>query len=191
MGITREQFAVLVKGMKAAYTAEGFIPDADAFNVWYELLKDIEYSILSAALQKYMMTSRRIPTVADLREQAAALAEGVTDDQSELAAWGLVRMAISNSAYNSEKEFQNLPPLIRKAIGNPANLREMALMDMDTVNSVEQSHFIRSYRAILEREREMKRLSPAVREIMMNQAAMIGSNSQALPADTTEEVFWE
>lgn len=173
MGMTREQFAILVKAMKATYTAEGFIPDADAFNVWYALLSDLDYKVASAALRKYMMTSKKIPTPADLREQALALtSSGIPDDQSELAAWALVRQAISNSSYHSEEEFAKLPPLIQKVIGYPANLREMAGMDMDTVNSVEQSHFMRSYRAVVARERDMAKLSPALREIIEKRTLM-------------------
>lgn len=41
--MTREEFKTLVKGMKAVYAQPTFIPDQDAFNVWFELLKDIPY----------------------------------------------------------------------------------------------------------------------------------------------------
>ena len=43
MGMTREEFAVLVKAMKAVYSSENFIADKDAFDVWYGLLKDLPY----------------------------------------------------------------------------------------------------------------------------------------------------
>lgn len=36
----REQFKVLVKAMKAVYAQPTFIPDQDAFNVWFALLGD-------------------------------------------------------------------------------------------------------------------------------------------------------
>ena len=42
---------------------------------------------------------------------------------------------------------------VQKAIGTSANLKELAAMDAQTVESVEQSHFIRAYRAVLDRER--------------------------------------
>lgn len=179
MGVTREEFSVLVKGMKAVYTAEGFLPDKDAFDIWYRLLSDLDYKVLSAAILKYMQTSRRIPTVADIREQATSMISP-PDDQTELAAWSLVRQAISNSGYHAEEEFQKLPPAVQKALGNPANLREMALMDVDTVNSVEQSHFVRAYRAVKDREREMARLSPAVRKLAENQRTGIETGDYAL-----------
>lgn len=37
----REQFKVLVKAMKAVYAQPTFIPDQDAFNVWFALLGDL------------------------------------------------------------------------------------------------------------------------------------------------------
>ena len=42
--MTREEFSIIVKGLKDVYTQQTFIPDKDAFNVWYELLKDIDYA---------------------------------------------------------------------------------------------------------------------------------------------------
>lgn len=161
--LTKEQFRVLVKAMKAVYAQATFLPDADAVGVWYQLLNDLDYKTLSTAVQRHMMTSPYPPTIADLRKQKVAQVD--TGWMSELAAWSLVRAAISNSAYNSEAEFAKLPPLIQKAVGNPANLREMAMMDVDTVDSVEQSHFLRAYRSTVEREQVRLTLSPAMREL--------------------------
>ena len=50
--MTREEFKTLVKGMKAVYAQPTFIPDQDAFNVWFELLKDIPYQQANVAIQK-------------------------------------------------------------------------------------------------------------------------------------------
>ena len=160
--ITKEQFLILVASMKAVYPSEKFLPDDNAAKVWYQLLKDMDYQTLSMAIQRHMMTSPYPPTIADLRKQAVP----EIDQMSELAAWSLVRQAISNSSYHSEEEFRKLPPLIQKAIGNPANLREMASMDVGTVNSVEQSNFMRVYRATVSREKELLQLSPSMRVLI-------------------------
>lgn len=161
--LTKDQFRTLVKAMKAVYAQATFLPDEDAVKVWYALLKDLDYKTLSGAVQRHMMTSSFPPTIADLRKLAA---EPKTETMSELEAWSLVRAAVSNSTYYSEREFAKLPPLVQKAVGNPANLREMASMDADTVNSVEQSHFIRSYRAMVDRDNKLAQLSPAMRDLL-------------------------
>lgn len=167
MGITREQFKILAKAMKAIYTDERFLPDHDAVNVWYTLLCDFDYETLSKAIQKHMMSSTFIPTVADIRTAASQFKpSGEIRQMSELDAWVRVRKAISNSIYNAESEFSKLLPVIQKAVGSPHNLEEWATLDTDTVNSVIQSNFLRSYRAEVARETELQKLSPAVRDLI-------------------------
>lgn len=167
MGITREQFKILAKAMKAIYTDERFLPDHDSVNVWYTLLCDLDYETLSKAIQKCMMSSPFQPTIADIRTAASQFKpSGEIRQMSELQAWDTVRRAINNSIYNAENEFQKLLPIVQKAVGSPYNLTEWATLDSDTVNSVVQSNFIRSYRAMVTRELEMQKLSPAVRDLI-------------------------
>lgn len=65
----REQFKVLVKAMKAVYAQPTFIPDQDAFNVWFALLGDLPYKQAELAVQKHMATEKFPPTIADIRER--------------------------------------------------------------------------------------------------------------------------
>ena len=170
--MTDKEFMVIVKGLKAVYTDPKFLADNDAIDVWYGLLCDLPYQVLSTAVQKYMMQEQYPPTIAGLRKKAAEIQAPVQEDMSELEAWSLVRKALSNSGYNADAEFAKLPPLCQKAVGNPANLHEMALMDTDTVNSVEQSHFIRNYRMVLERKRNDAQISPEVMRLINNMRLM-------------------
>ncbi len=162
--VEREKFKILVKGMKAVYAHPSFIPDQDAFNVWYAMLNDLSYEYLNAAVQKHMMTNTHPPTIADIRGEAARLSSGESE-MSELKAWGMVRKAVSNSNYHSEEEFERLPEAVRIAVGNPANLREWAMMPTETVESVEQSHFIKAYRAAVGRVREAAQMAPEIRKL--------------------------
>lgn len=154
----REEFKILVKAMKAVYAQPTFIPDADAFNVWYGLLQDLSYEQANLAIQKYMATEKFPPTIADIRTKATEIITPAEESMSELQAWALVQKAIRNSGYNSEEEFERLPEACKIAVGNPANLREWALMDSDQVATVEQSHFIRNYRAAVQRIKDDAKL---------------------------------
>ena len=114
-----------------------------------------------------MMSSPFQPTIADIRTAASQFKPSKEIQQiSELDAWDRVRKAISNSIYNAESEFSKLMPVIQKAVGSPHNLEEWATLETDTVNSVIQSNFLRSYRAEVTRELEMQKLSPAVRDLI-------------------------
>ena len=160
-GITKDQFLILVQAMKAVYSQETFLPDNDAAKVWYALLKDIDYPTLSNAVQRHLMTSPFPPTIADLRKLTV---DPALDELTDMMAWDMVRKALENSSYHSEEEFKRLPPVVQKAVGSPGNLKDMATMDIDTVNSVIQSNFLRNYRAVKARERENLVLSASVRE---------------------------
>lgn len=164
--MTDKEFMIIVKGLKAVYTDPKFLADNDAIDVWYGLLCDLPYQVLSTAVQKYMMQEQYPPTIAGLRKKAAEITAPVHEDMSELEAWSLVRKALSNSGYNAEAEFGKLPELCQKAVGNASNLREMALMDTETVNSVEQSHFIRNYRTVLDRKRVDSQIAPGVMQMV-------------------------
>ena len=164
--MTDKEFMVIVKGLKAVYTDPKFLADNDAIDVWFGLLCDLPYQVLSTATQKYMMQEQFPPTIAGLRKKAAEITAPVHEDMSELEAWSLVRKALSNSGYNAEAEFDKLPELCQKAVGNASNLREMALMDTETVNSVEQSHFIRNYRTVLDRKRADSQIAPGVMQMV-------------------------
>ena len=141
----RDEFKILVKGMKAVYAQSTFIPDQDAFNVWFELLKDLPYQQVNLAIQKYMLTERFPPTIADLRAKVVEVAEKPIEEMSELEAWAIVRKAIGNSGYKSSEEFNKLPEVCQIAVGTPENLHEWSQMESEQVATVEQSHFIRNY----------------------------------------------
>jgi hypothetical protein len=55
---------------------------------------------------------------------------------------------------------------VQKAVGSPANIREMAQASMDSVATVFQSNFLRAYRAEKEREENMAKLSPKIRTLL-------------------------
>jgi hypothetical protein len=58
--VSKQEFAALVLAMQAMYGDE-FIGTEEAMDVWFALLHDLDYQILSKALQKYMLTNKFKP----------------------------------------------------------------------------------------------------------------------------------
>lgn len=159
--MTKEQFKIIVKGMKAIYTQPSFIPDQYAFDVWYNMLKDLDYKTTSRAVQIHMQTSEDIPKPASIRKHVVEFMKD--DGLGEEAAWQLVWNAICNSGYHADEEFEKLPPLIKKVVGSPGWLRQRALSEVkDDTISVWQSNFRRAYMAEKKVEQEKNKLSPDV-----------------------------
>lgn len=191
----REEFKTLVKAMKAVYAQPTFIPDQDAFQVWYELLKDLPYKQVHIAIQKHMLTERFPPTIADLRTKASEVVEKQLEEMSELEAWSLVRKAIGNSGYHAEEEFQKLPEACKIAVGTPENLREWALMESEQVGTVEQSHFIRNYRTAVKRLSEEKKIPESLRLLIASErekhALLEKKNQPELKVESPQEYVEE
>jgi hypothetical protein len=164
--MTRDEFKILVKGMKAVYAQQTFLPDKDAFDMWFALLQDLPYKLANVAIQKHMLTEKFPPTPAEIREKAAQMIEVPETEMSELEAWALVRKAIRNSGYHAQEEFDKLPEACREAVGNAANLEEWAKMDYEKVESVGQSHFIRNFRTAVLRIKEEQRLPEQMRKLI-------------------------
>lgn len=98
----RDDFKFLVKGMRAVYPQETFIPDSFAFDMWFELLGDLDYHICGLAIKSYMATGKFPPTIADIREKYAEISQRRTESWDE--AWGTVLMAIRKYGYPREEE---------------------------------------------------------------------------------------
>lgn len=162
--MTRDEFKILVKGMKAAYTTPSFIPDKDSFEIWYGLLSDIPYEVASAATKSYMMTETKIPAPADIRNKAMMLSKN--NELNEIEAWTLVSRALRNGYYGAEEEFAKLPPIVQKAVGSPAQLRMWATTNEKSVETVVSSNFMRTYKAEVKREEEYKKLPESIKKII-------------------------
>ena len=162
--MTVDEFAIIVKGLKAVYTDPKFIPDTDAFQVWYGFLKDLDYDTVRAAAERHIASEKFPPVVADLRKIQTEVA--TRDLLSEVDAWVKVRKATRNGKYGSIEEFEKLPPLVQKAVGGPGMIESWAYLPSDEVETVVKSHFLRAYRAGVERHREEVLLPESVRQLI-------------------------
>lgn len=113
--MTRDEFKVLCKGMKAVYTQPTFLPDADAFNIWFSLLQDLDYMVAQAAIQKYMLTNKFPPTIADIREYATGISFGEKPLWSD--GWEEVLRAIRKfGSYRETEALESMSEVTRQAV---------------------------------------------------------------------------
>lgn len=104
------------------------------------------------------------PAIGEVKEKLHALR--TVDSLSEQEAWALVSKACRNGYYGYLEEFAKLPPEVQRAVGRAEQLRDWALMDEDTFQSVIGSNFQRNYRATQVREKERAMLPDSVREMI-------------------------
>lgn len=114
---------------------------------WTAALSDYSYEACSAGLKLYSRNnvSGYPPSPGQIIECIHKLKENPLKTMSSEEAWTKVFRAICNANYHAEEEFNKLSYECQRAIGSPENLRAMAAQDLDSVLSVEKSHFIRNY----------------------------------------------
>lgn len=164
--MTAQEVAKLIYIIRATYpNAFQRYTEDDMRNLifsWASVMEDYSYEQASAGLKMFLASDTKgFPPSPGQVIDCIMRARG-DDAMSATEAWALVRKAISNGLYGAEEEFAKLPPLCQKAIGSPENIREMAMTDMTTVAAVEQSHFIRAYNTVLQRERELAKIPASV-----------------------------
>lgn len=170
--MTAKEVAQLVYVIKATYpkTYERFSNEdfANMIRSWQMVLEDYSYAQVSAGLKTYLASDTKgfPPTPGQVIDCIHRLHQAHKPEMTGMEAWSLVRKAIRNSTYNAEMEFERLPEVVQRAVGSPANLREMAALDIDRVETVEQSHFIRTYDAAVRRAAEDAKIPAKVREMI-------------------------
>lgn len=132
---------------------------------WHFFFKDDSYAEVLAAVQKIISSSqeRFAPNIGMIREQMRKNREP-KGGLSEQEAWELVKRALRNGFYGYKEEFAKLPPTVQRCVGSENMIREWAVMESETLDSVVASNFMRSFRAIRQSAEEEARTPAAMRE---------------------------
>lgn len=167
--MTREETIKILMVVQAAYPNYKPHDKTVTVNLWYEMLLDYSYQQVGAAVKAYIRTDKRgfAPSIGDIVDKLQML---FGDEQiDEVQAWGIVWKAICNSGSHADEEFENLPELIKKAVGSPGQLRQWALSNVDDKTiSYWKSDFQRTYRTFQQRERELKKLPTELLQLIQN-----------------------
>lgn len=175
--MTREETKQILMSMLAAYPNYKPSDKTVAVNLWSEMLSEYSYPQVSAALKAYIRsdTSGFAPSIGQIVDKIQTINSPAA--LSEMEAWSLVSRALRNGYYHAEEEYAKLPPLVQKAVGAPSQLRNWAVTDIESVENVIQSNFMRTYRAALKYEQEMAKMPAELRKIMGETAGRIGDKA--------------
>ena len=145
---------------------------------WADMLSEYTYEQVDMALRCYITSDKSgfAPAIGQIVDKIKTVSG--PQQLNELEAWGLVDKAIRNSGYHAEEEFAKLPPLVQKAVGSPGQLRNWGTTDIDSIETVAQSNFMRTYRVVAKREDEVSRMPSEIRQLIQdNEPKMIIENN--------------
>ena len=150
--ITRDDFSIITKGLKAAYPKDDFISSEYTFNLWYTALQDIDYPTLNRAATAYIMSNHFPPTISDIRQ----LAYDLTAPADEIAAeeWNKLMKALGQAGRPDAVEYwKALPEVTREIVGGFSEFREWSLLPITDLMTVHRPMFIKRYEERMKRKR--------------------------------------
>ena len=126
--------------------------------LWGDMLIAYSYDQVASALKAYIATdtSGFAPSIGQIIDKVQTIERPCY--MNEMEAWSLVSKALRNGYYGAEEEFAKLPPLVQKAVGHPGQLRNWATTDLESIENVVQSNFMRTYRAVVREDRQMNNM---------------------------------
>lgn len=187
--MTYDETLTIMSVLKAAYPAyyRGMNrQDAEAaVALWAEMFADEPAQIVALAVKSLIATDTKgfPPHIGAVKDSIVKLKQ--PNEMTEAEAWALVSNATRNSAYHSQEEYDKLPPVVQRIVGSPMQLREWAMMDTDTLQSVVASNFQRSYKARAAKEREFLALPSEIQQLSARLAA--GMALPGLPQPVTDQ----
>lgn len=138
--------------------------------LWQEIFSGDDAGLVGAAVKSIIVADQRefAPKVSHIKEEMRKLTSA--DDLDEDQAWELIRVAVSRSGYEAQKEYDKLPDVLQEMC-SPGQLHEWSQMDSDVFNSVIGSHFRRAYRARQQSRKRDALLPPEVKQVIAGVAA--------------------
>ena len=175
--------------IKLLMTIQTFYPNYQVenkeftINAWYSIIGDCDYKPMEKALRAYITTdtSGFAPSIGQLINKLHEVQS--PQELNEMEAWLLVSKALRNGTYGAIEEFNKLPPLVQKAVGSPDNLRNWAQTDSESIENVVQSNFMRTYRTVVNRAKEYRKMPKDIQALIestnrSSYSAQIGSKNQ-------------
>lgn len=158
MAVLRGAYPMFYKGMSQEEAKQTVL-------LWAEMFADDPYELVILAIKTLIATDVKgfPPHIGAVKEKIRAISE--PKGMTEAEAWAIVAKAVRRSGYNSAEEFEKLPDDLKGLVGSANQLKEWAMMDSDTLQSVVASNFQRSYRVRSKQEEDYKALPDSVKKI--------------------------
>lgn len=166
--MTREETVKIIRIICGSFP--NFKPSdlSETVDIWNMMLDEYTYNQIAGGLKSYILSDSTgfAPSIGQLIAKVKTIEETAQLNESE--AWGLVSKAIRNGYYGAVEEFSKLPPLVQKAVGTPDNLRNWSQTNLESVETVIQSNFLRAYRAEAKRAAEISKMPSDIKTMIEN-----------------------
>lgn len=181
--MTFKEFAYLANVIKTTYTKENVLRTNEAMEIWYDLLKDLDFHTTLAGLQKWCASEQWSPTIADIRKMCTEFTSLPIPNFGE--AWGEVAQAIRKYGYMRETEaLASMSPQTAKVV---RYIGWQAICESENPETL-RAQFRQMYEIVEKREKQDAQLPQALKDTIENiqlesrqKAQLSAAREMALP----------
>ena len=169
--MTREHATAILHKLKLLYpgTYSGITKEdgEDLVNTWTDIFANDEYNLVSMALTACIRENKTgfAPSIGEISQKMRLIS--APERMTAAEAWTLLDKAAQNSQYDFRKEFDKLPPVIQKFVGQPIALRDYSNMSAEKFDTVVRSHFLRYYNEQIAHDEELAALPETAKQYRM------------------------
>lgn len=164
---TTQILALLNAAYPAFYSKMSRMEIDGVVALWAEMFVDDDFGLVKYALKELIATHTGYPPdIAALKTKIAEVTQAATDKPTHEELWQKLKAAASNGYYNARAEFEKLPPVLKRYVGSPATLREYAMIDADTFNTVNHGQFLKQIKVIEDREEYAQKMPDNVKMLI-------------------------
>lgn len=161
--MNKQEFALFASALRTYYPKENILPNQQAAELWFRQIQDIDYKIAEIVLNKWVATNKWSPSIADIREQAAALTAGAPKDWGD--AWESVRAAVRRyGSYRELEALESLDDLTRQAV---KRLGYKTICMSENI-ATERANFRMIYEQIEQRAKQDRQIPPKLKALIDN-----------------------
>ena len=144
--MNKTEFAKFAMALKTYYPRETILPNAEAIDLWFIQLQDMDYQIAEAVLNKWVAVNKWPPTISDIRGEASKIINGELPDWGE--SWEKVFKAIGYyGMYKPQEALDSFDEITRKCV------ERLGFVNLCTSEntSADRANFRKMYEAYAER----------------------------------------
>ena len=171
--MTKQEFALLTSALKTYYPREKLLPNPQAMELWFNQLKDIPYKVAETALNKWVATNKWSPSIADIREQANEIVNGVIPDWGN--GWEQVEHAIRYfGIYNATRAMESLDDITRETVKR-LGFNNLCLSENP---QADRANFRMIYEQLAERKATNDQVPEDIKKLINNMPLMLNGEAK-------------
>jgi hypothetical protein len=160
----REETNQLMKILSVTYpnTYKDFTDaqKVETMQVYFDFFGEYPTPVVVQSLRNYIKKNQYPPTIAGLQEQIELL---LNKGDTNIELWNAILKAASSCLWNLQEQYNKLPKPCQIWLRDAEGLKNLAMIDTETLNTVTRGQFLKTIGEISEREEAQDALPEPVR----------------------------